>query len=159
MVARRSWQAVSAVDVAAKRRRDLAAIHASAAKLGMDTADKEPTSDYRSMLLTVGGAASAADLTTDGRRKVLAHLQKCLGQPASPRRTQVDVMQHLWDELRGQGALLNGEAELQAFVKRMTGVDDARWLSSTQASVVIEALKAWLKRVTPPRAAGGPRRW
>lgn len=32
------------------RRRHIAAIHAAAAKLGMDTADKNPASDYRAML-------------------------------------------------------------------------------------------------------------
>lgn len=38
------------------------------------------------------------------------------------------------------------EAALGAFVKRMTGVDALQWLSTKQASQVIENLKQWLTR-------------
>lgn len=63
------------------RRRDLAAIHVFAAQLGMDTADKSPSSEYRSMLFTVGGPSarrgeeiSAAFLDHVGRQRVRQHL-------------------------------------------------------------------------------------
>jgi len=46
------------------RTRDLAAIHAAAAKLGLDAAAKDPGSAYRTILrLQGGGQASAADMT------------------------------------------------------------------------------------------------
>ncbi|MEX3556412.1 MAG: phage protein GemA/Gp16 family protein [Burkholderia gladioli] len=35
---------------------------------------------------------------------------------------------------------------LSAYVKRQTRVDALQWLSSAQASCVIEALKCWLAR-------------
>lgn len=56
------------------RRRELAAIHAQAAKLGLDTADKNPESEYRSLLWTVGRVRSAALLDQAGRLSVLDHL-------------------------------------------------------------------------------------
>ena len=54
--------------------RQLAAIHAAAAKLGMDTADRSPTSTYRTVLQRQGGKLSAADLDQAGRKRVLAYL-------------------------------------------------------------------------------------
>ena len=35
------------------------------------------------------------------------------------------------------------EASLIKYVKRLTGVEDLRWLSSAQAARVIETLKSW----------------
>jgi len=65
----------------ADRSKDLAAIHVLAAQLGMDTTDKHPASEYRSMLFAVGGPAaqrgeeiSAAFLDHVGRQRVRAHL-------------------------------------------------------------------------------------
>ena len=51
-----------------KRTRDLAKIHIAKKQLAMD----ETT--YREMLLAVAGVDSAARLTANGRRDVLAHL-------------------------------------------------------------------------------------
>lgn len=79
------------------RNNDLAAIHVLAAQLGMDTADKSPASEYRSMLFTVGGAAardadgeiSAANLDHVGRQRVrehLAQLQRAYGNASTPRK-------------------------------------------------------------------------
>lgn len=66
----------------ADRRRDLAAIHIFAEQLGMDTSDKHPGSEYRQMLLTVGGPTakdkageiSSGNLDHVGRSRVRAHL-------------------------------------------------------------------------------------
>src|SRR5262245_24355226 len=66
----------------ADRNKDLAAIHVLAAQLGMDTADKNPQSEYRQMLYAVGGPGargkdgqiSAANLEHVGRQRVRAHL-------------------------------------------------------------------------------------
>jgi phage gp16-like protein len=54
----------------------------------------------------------------------------------------------LWLEMHGQGIVRNpSEASMAAYVKRLTGVDALQWLTTEQASGVIEALKKWQKRV------------
>lgn len=132
------------------RRRQLAAIHAAAAQLGMDTADKSPTSTYRTMLQAQAGTVSAADLDEAGRRKVLAYLLRQLNptqRPAGKAATQLAYIERLWRELGQSGALRDGsEAGLKTFVRKMHGVDSALWLSAAQGSQVIEALKGWLAR-------------
>lgn len=53
----------------------------------------------------------------------------------------------LWLELHAAGKVRDpSEASLAAYVKRQTGVEALQWLSSEQASSVIESLKRWLKR-------------
>lgn len=53
----------------------------------------------------------------------------------------------LWLEMHGQGIVKNpSEASLCAYVKRMMKVDALQWLSTAQASVVIESLKKWQAR-------------
>lgn len=138
----------------AKRRRDLAAIHAAAAKLGLDTVDKSPHSTYRAMLQSIGGAASAADLTADGRRRVLIHLLKAQGvQIHTATGGHAGRIERLWQQLHAAGATADGsEAALHAFVGRMTGVSHPKWLDSRQGNVVIEAMKSWLKRGQEKRA-------
>jgi hypothetical protein len=44
------------------------------------------------------------------------------------------------------------EAALASYVKRLTGVDRLEWLSTEQASSVIETLKKWQKRMTKAKA-------
>jgi phage gp16-like protein len=54
----------------------------------------------------------------------------------------------LWLSLHQTGAVRNSsEAALAAYVKRITGVDALQWLSSEQASRVIETLKQWVCRI------------
>lgn len=60
-----------------ERRKDLAKIHMAAGQLGMDTADRNEGSEYRSMLWTVARVRSSAALDFAGRRKVLDHLKAC----------------------------------------------------------------------------------
>lgn len=53
----------------------------------------------------------------------------------------------LWLSLWNLGALSDSsEDALAAFVKRQAGVDDLRFLSASNADVVIEALKKWCAR-------------
>ena len=133
------------------RTRDLAAIHAAAAKLGLDTADKDPGSAYRTILRVQGGGkASAADMTDAERRHVLAYLIRLQGQPkkkADPDGFQAAKAKALWSELAQTGALKDPtEAGLKAFVKARFGVDSLRFMTALQASQLIEALKGWLAR-------------
>ena len=53
----------------------------------------------------------------------------------------------LWLELHAQGKVENrAETALLAYVKRMTGRDRLEWITSAQASRVIEAMKKWVER-------------
>jgi phage gp16-like protein len=55
----------------------------------------------------------------------------------------------LWLEMHNQGIVRNpSEASLAQYVKRLKGVDALQWLTSQQASGVIEALKKWQARCT-----------
>ena len=132
-----------------KRKRDLAAIHAAATKLGFDTADRDPSSEYRSMLSGQCGVTSAAELTAAGRTKVLAHLRSLSAQQgkAPQRYSQQEHIARLWAALGKAGALEDAStAGLNAFVKRMAQVDSVKFLTGLQGSKVIEALKAWQQR-------------
>ncbi|TAM05608.1 MAG: regulatory protein GemA [Paraburkholderia sp.] len=110
---------------------------------------------YRSVLRQIGGKASAADLTVPELEKVLEHLKRCGFKVRSSKgtRRQADdaqsrMIRGLWLELAACGAVQNrAEEALAAFVKRMTGVDALDWLSSAQASRVIEHLKRWRDRM------------
>lgn len=60
----------------ARRSRDLAAIHATAKQLDMDTHDQNPDTEYRSILWTIGRVRSCKDLDFTGLQRVKAHLQQ-----------------------------------------------------------------------------------
>lgn len=126
------------------RRRDLAAIHVAKKQLGMED------DAYRAMLWSVGRVKSAGDLDFAGRQAVLEHLKKCgFRRPrAAPRDPQSKKILALWLELRDLGELRDASNKaLDRFVEERTGVKAVRWLSSDQASEVIEQLKAWARRV------------
>lgn len=67
-----------------RRNKDLAKIHIAKKQLGLDD------DSYRAMLQMVAGVDSAAHLSMDGRRKVLAHLRKAGFRAKSPRRAYPD---------------------------------------------------------------------
>jgi phage gp16-like protein len=59
----------------------------------------------------------------------------------------------LWLELHEVGKVRDpSEASLGAYVKRQTKVEALQWLSTEQASRVIESLKSWLSRPVKPAA-------
>lgn len=144
------------VDAATHRKRDLASIHMLAGKLGLDTADKAPSSDYRTMLQSVGSASSAADLDEAGRRRVLAHLRKAAGVAERPKDGwHAEHIRKLWRQLGDVGALQDpSEAGLNNFVRRMTGLASPRFLASDKANQVVEGLKAWLARAQAAKKGG-----
>lgn len=136
------------------RNGDLAAIHMAKAKLRL-TDD-----EYRDLMATVcHGVRSAAELDFTGRRRFLAHLQRCLqgqqgaeagrtvAQPLTPAQRR---MWSLWMQLADAGLVQQRTmAALQAFAQRQTGVDRLVWLKPKQEDLVIESLKLWLKRREP----------
>jgi phage gp16-like protein len=65
------------------KRREIQIIHIAAQQLGMDTRDKDPNSEYRSMLYAVGRVHSATELDYAGRQRVIEHLKAC-GFQAKP---------------------------------------------------------------------------
>ena len=129
-------------------------IHVAKRSLNMDE------SSYRQVLQTIGGAASAADLSVPKLELVLEQLKRCGFKVRSkhPRqRKQADdaqskMIRALWLELAANGVVRDSSEEaLTSFVKRMTKVDALQWLSSSQASQVIEHLKKWRDRTNPPK--------
>lgn len=130
-----------------QRAREIAAIHAAAHALGMDTADKSHSSDYRTMLRVQGGKPSAADLSAQGRRKVLAYLAKLQGK--RPSMTQQEFIAELWRRLGDAGALTDRSLlGLDAWIKGQVGVDSLRFIDTANGNRLVEALKDWLARAT-----------
>lgn len=135
------------------RRDDLSKIHIAKKQLGLDD------DTYRAMLWSIARVRSAKDLDFTGRQRVLHHLRKrgFKGKPAAasapapaPMDPQIAKIRALWLELRDVGGIDDAsERALQAFVRRQTGVDALAWLSTSQASAVIESLKQWLRRLAP----------
>lgn len=130
------------------RNAELAAIHVAKKQLGLDD------ETYRTMLTTVAGKRSAAELDDSGRRRVLEHLQSrgFVNVKRRPKRQSDDPLtekiRSLWAALAERGVVRDGsEKALGAFVVRQTGVRSVEWVSTEQAMHVIEALKAWGKRV------------
>jgi phage gp16-like protein len=138
--------------IEAQRRRDLAVIHMGAQALGWSD------DDYRFHLRQQTGADSAADLDAAGRRKMLAHLAACGFKPkAAPFKPfdQAAKIKWLWKKIGAAGGLHDSsEAALLAFIGRTAGmaVSDLKFLPPSEASKVIEALKAWLTRVQKAQA-------
>jgi phage gp16-like protein len=102
------------------------------------------------------GATSTANLSVPNLIKVLEQL-KLRGFKVRPNKEQKrpladDVqskkIRSLWLELHDLGAVRDpSEAALAKFVQGMTRVSALQWLSTAQASRVIENLKQWMGRV------------
>ncbi len=133
------------------RRRELAQIHVAIKQLGMSE------QDHRSLMLSVCGVSSAADLDDRARRRYIEHLKKIGFRPARREgdRTQADdsqslKMRALWLQLHQMGAVRDAsERALAAYVLRTTRVDALQWLNAKQAETVIESLKKWTMRYMP----------
>lgn len=133
-----------------QRRKDIARIHALAHKLGMDTADKSPASDYRAMLLAHGGRTSTTDMDAAGLARVIRRLVHATGgQPRSMSPRQ--YIELLWQQLGDAGKLEEpGPGGLAKFLHSQVGVHLPSALTGRQAARVIEALKAWRARDAKP---------
>jgi phage gp16-like protein len=138
-----------------RRRGDLAAIHVAKKQLRLDD------DTYRALLFNLTGHSSAADLDSAQRRLVIEHLRRRGFAPAPGKGAKVEKLaagammkkiRACWLDLKSAGVLRDtSEKALRAFVKRLVKVDSPGWLTPEQANVVIEALKAWHKRVQPER--------
>lgn len=142
------------------RRRELAKIHILAGELGLDTADRNPASEYRSILWTIGRVHSAGALDQAGRLAVLDHLaqrgrreRRASPAPSYGRKPAVQAeLQPLIDKIE---ALLADSAlpwkYAHAIGERMFRVKQLEWLRADQLRGVITAL---VKRAARPAKAG-----
>lgn len=130
----------------------LSQIHIGRAALGLED------DDYRAMLLRITGHRTSAGLSTAKKRAVVEELKRLGWQGGTAKSRKVSkkpfvrLVFALWGELKREGIWRNPEiASLRAFIKKMTGVDDPEFLTWSQASVVIEAMKA-MKAMKKERA-------
>lgn len=136
------------------RRGDLAAIHMAKKALGWDD------DMYRDVMATVcNGVRSSGELDHTGRKRLLAHLQACLGQvspaAAKPKRRGAWTPRHmrlwsLWQKLAEAGRVRDrSRSGLTAWVTAQTGpggVSDPTFLTAAQLDMLIERAKGWLER-------------
>lgn len=112
---------------------------------------------YQQMLSELTGKESTTLMNIAELNIVLDNLKR-LGFKVKPKQSakkiklddapQSKLIRHLWLTLHGLDAVKNpSEAALAKYVERITEVPSLDKLSTEQASMVIETLKAWLKRV------------
>lgn len=112
---------------------------------------------YRDMLESITGKSSSKDLEAWELERVIDHMKGRgfvvrAGRKGKPARKLADdpqskMIRGLWLKLHGMGEVRDpGEDALAKFVKRQTRRDRLEWISTAQASNVIEALKAWVIR-------------
>lgn len=137
---------MNAIDGPKARKNELAQIHIAISELGWDE------DHYRAVLFAKTGKRSSGELDGTGRKRFIAHLKACGwtggNKPAAPRlsKQQYHVLM-LWRDLGKAGALTDKtDAALNRFIRGQCGVADLRFLATSNASLVIEALKSWLKR-------------
>lgn len=134
------------------RQNALAKIHIAKKDLCLDD------DTYREVLQRLCGVASAKELTDRQLGRVLAEFRRLGWKPKAPkpqtvslRLPQLRKINLLWSRLLESGAIravgTAGRSPLLSFVEKQTGVARLEWLSVAQAGQIIEALKAWGKRV------------
>lgn len=131
------------------RRRELAKIHILAGELGLDTADRNPESEYRSILWTIGRVRSAGDLDQAGRLALLDHLAK-RGRRTRPAATQdygrkpivTADKQGLVDKLEAQlASAARPWKYAEAMAQRMFRVERLEWCDARQLRGIVAALE------------------
>lgn len=129
---------------ASQRTRDLASIHISAKRLGMDRGT------YEAILMRVCGVRSSADLTATGLAKVLDELRR-LGAPQNPKRGRpanannepmIRKIEALLAEIKAPWSYAD------AVARRMFGIAFVAWCRKPeQLRAIIAALDARRRKV------------
>ncbi|KAF1043230.1 MAG: hypothetical protein GAK35_02322 [Herbaspirillum frisingense] len=129
------------------KKREIRLIKIAQRELGID----EET--YRSMLWAIARVRSASDLDWTGRKKVLEHMKKSgfkvKRTPNNPNANDATYrkVRQLWSEMHRAGIIEHDtDQAVNAYVKRLTRVDDFRFLNSHQVATIIESLKRWQGR-------------
>lgn len=138
--------------VDARKKRLVQLLHIGRSKLAMD----EDT--YRSLIGSVSkdpDRTSSKNLSLQELEIVLTRMQKA-GFSVKPSRPQTRkladdaqsrLIRSLWLQLHDLGAVRDpSEQAMASFVTRQTKISALQWLSSSQASRVIESLKKWVSR-------------
>lgn len=126
-------------------------IHVGKRDLGLDD------ESYRAMLEGLTGKSSSKDMEPRELDQVIDRMvslgfEPRAGRNGKPARKLADdpqskMIRALWLKLADMGEVRNpSEDALNAFVRRQTSRDRLEWINTTQASNVIEALKAWVVR-------------
>lgn len=114
---------------------------------------------YRALLQAQTGKTSCSDMSMSELEMVAEHLRSrgFAERPAKAAKPQKQPLANdpqskkiraLWLTLRDMGAIEDSsEQALRAYVKRQTQVEGLEWLNGYQASLVIESLKRWVKRL------------
>jgi phage gp16-like protein len=137
------------------RRADLAKIHLAKKQLGLSD------EDYRSIMLTVAGARSAAELSYEGRLKLLAHFQRCgwRARPSkTPRRPQrptpsaekIPLVRRIRAQLISLGNLPDEYAD--GIATQMFRVDRYEWCHVDQLHAISAALGVEQRKKGAPTA-------
>jgi phage gp16-like protein len=131
------------------RRALIAKVHVAKTQLGLND------DDYRAVLLEVGGATSAADLSDAKLVAVVKRFEERgfnikARKPGAPRPADHPVAlkaRALWISLHQLGAIDDpSEAALEAFARRQLRVAKLQWADQAQGYKLIEALKAMAQR-------------
>ena len=132
-----------------KRKRLIKLIHVAKRELHMDD------DTYRGILMQVGNSNSSSKMSISRLEAVLEHFKKVGFKVVSKAKVNLPLatdpqskkIRALWLELHSKGIVRDSsEFALAKMVKRLTGVDSLKWITSDQASMVIESLKQWLNR-------------
>lgn len=132
-----------------KRANLIKLIHIGKAKLNMDD------ETYRAVLFKIGNVSSSTKMTISELEQVLEHFKKCGFRLVQKNKVNLPLatdpqskkIRALWLELHNKGIVRDSsEFALAKMVKRLTGVESLKWITSDQASMVIESLKQWLNR-------------
>lgn len=122
-------------------------IHAICQKNGIDETAR------RAIYARVTGKSSAGDMSEAERKSVVAHMNQKYGNRYPSRKGSskpyVRLIFALWKSVHEKGVVEDGsKTALRSFVKNKTGKDDPEFLTYSEATPVIEALKAMEKRGT-----------
>lgn len=125
-------------------------IHIAKGQLGLDD------DTYRHALHSVTGQSSTKQMTIKQLNDVLDHFKakgfkvkpaKKAGKVKQADDNQSKMIRSLWIQLHKVGKVRNpSEAALAKYVERQTGKSALQFLSTKDASRVIESLKKWLNR-------------
>jgi phage gp16-like protein len=120
----------------------LARVHILKKQIGMSD------DDYQNLLRKSFDVDSAGDLDLQRLPDLVKSLE-AWGNINGTISKQDELILKLWQQLFEKGKTTNNSRDaLNGWVKRQTGVERLEWLSTKQKAKVIDALKAWLKRVS-----------